>query len=610
MVIRWLVALAAVAACYRPSPPNGALACSLGGQCPDGYHCAADNTCWRIGADLGDAGIDAAPPFTQAPQPISPRNGATTGSVKATRSRRPLFRWRPLAEATSYEVQVDDSCDPAAFRSCAFSSPEASETTSASSLRLPAGLAVATQAPVGRRYYWRIRGCGDAICTPWSEVRYLDVGRNATDYRGGGDSDLVVGNAGASVNGEAQVGAAYVMAGMPLTLALTPPGAAFGDHYGYATVSAGDLDGDGYADLVVSAEVIDQSGHIHLYHGGGNWPTSSPSQTLQNPEGQTVAFFGHAMVGGDLDGDGRSDLVVGAEIEDGVGVFSDGKVFVYPGEASDPVLPALPRWTLENPGRQEQGYFGNALAIGDFDGDGYADLAVAARQQDAIGRVFVYRGGPAGVASPPSATLDDPVITSNAGFGYALAAGDFDGDGYADLAVAAAFEAGTAGPSVGRVHVFHGGPGGIADRAMPWRSLDNPTGQANSAYGWALLAADFNADDADDLVVSATYQDTAAGRVYVYHGDPTGLPAQPSQTLNDPAPVNNNDFFGYALGAGDRAPGDGFVDLFVGAARDAGVVYRFDGSAAGLPAADTIAINGGSVPGGDLGPSSLSSAPP
>jgi hypothetical protein len=598
------------AGCYQPSPPSGALLCSLDGQCPQGYHCTG-GACWRNGEDP-----DAAMPFTQAPLLISPRNGAATGSVRAARARRPMFRWRALAEATSYEIQVDDSCDDAAFRSCTFPSPEASETATTASLRLSAGLAVSSGGPAGRRYYWRVRGCGGSLCTPWSEVRYLDVARNTTDFTGDGDSDLVIGNAGASVNGVADVGSAYVAngvrVGLPGMQTMLPPGGAFGDQYGNAAASAGDVDGDGYADLVISAEVASQAGRVHLYLGGASWPNAAPSQILQNPEGQTVAFFGHALAAGDLNGDGRSDLIVGAEIQDGTSVASDGKVFIYPGGTPNTGIAAMPAVTLENPARQEQGYFGHALAIGDFDGDGYADLAVAASKQDAIGRVFIYRGGPAGVATSPAATLDDPTIVTNAAFGDALVAGDFDGDGYADLAVGAAQEDTGGKPGVGHVYVFHGGPDGIANRAAPWRTLDNPSGQMSSLYGWALAAADFNADDIDDLVVSATYQDTAAGRVYVYQGAAAGLPAQPSRTLNDPTPASANDFFGYVLAVGDRAPGDGFADLFVGAVRGAGVIYLLDGSAGGLPATTTTAttITGAGVPGGDLGPSSLSSASP
>jgi hypothetical protein len=605
MVTRRLLALL-LAGCYQPSPPNGALLCSLDHECPQGYHCATDETCWRIGEDPD--------PFRQAPLAISPRNGGSTGTALAALSRRPLFRWRAVALATSYELQVDDSCDPDSFRGCEFPSPEAAETATSPSLRLSAGLAVSSTPPAGRRYYWRVRGCGDGRCTPWSEVRYLDVGRNTTDFTGDGHSDLVIGNAGASVNGMTNAGSVYVSVGVrpgssPGLRTLVASDATAGDFYGAVTASAGDVDGDGFADLAVAAQVVDQSGRVYLYRGATSSPADTPSQILQNPEGQTIAFFGSALVGGDLDGDGRADLVVAAERQDDPAT-SEGRVFIYKGQSSLTGLAAMPSWVLSNPAHQANGKFGSSLAIGDFDGNGYADLAITAGAQDLVGRVFLYASGPNGVSPSPSATLDAPTAVTGAGFGNPLASGDFDGDGYADLAVGAASEDVGGLNAVGRVYLFHGGPDGIADRSAPWRILDNPTGQMITFYGIDLAAADFNGDGVDDLAVSAPYHDTAKGRVYIYHGAPDGLPSAPSTTLSDPAPASNNDFFGRVLATGDRSPADGIADLFVGAPRENGVIYLFNGAVGGLPDTTTSVLTGATVPGNSLGPTSLSSAPP
>jgi hypothetical protein len=603
MVTRCLLALA-VAGCYQPSPPNGALLCSPDHECPEGYHCAFDETCWRIGEDPD--------PFTQPMLAISPRNGSSTGSIHAAISRRPLFRWRAVPLAISYDVQVDDSCDPESFRSCAFPSAEAEETTTSLSLRLSAALPVSSTPPVGRRYYWRVRGCGDGTCTPWSEVRYVDVGRNTTDFTGDGDSDLVIGNAGATVNGLSNVGTVYVAVGVRTgtTLhTLLPGDAASLNFYGSAVASAGDVDGDGFVDLAIAAQLADQSGRVYLHRGGINWPEDTPTQILDNPEGQTIAFFGSALVSGDLDGDGRSDLVVAAERQDDPAT-SEGRVFIYAGQSTPTGLATTPSWVLSNPAHQANGHFGASLAIGDFDGDGYADLAVTADTQDLVGRVFIYAGGPAGVGASPTATLDAPEAVTGAGFGKPLATGDFDGDGYADLAVSAAQEDIGGLNAVGRVYLYHGGPGGIADRSAPWRILDNPTGLMNSFYGIRLAAADFNGDGVDDLAVSAPYHDSAKGRVYVYHGAPDGLPPAPSTTLSDPDPANNNDFFGQVLATGDRLSGDGFADLFVGAPRANGVIYLFNGAFSGLPQTTTSVLTGATVPGAMLGATSLSSAPP
>jgi FG-GAP repeat/FG-GAP-like repeat len=603
MVTRRLLALA-VAGCYQPSPPNGALLCSPDDRCPQGYHCAIDDTCWRIGEDPD--------PFTQVPLAISPRNGASTGTASAAQSRRPLFRWRAVAQATSYDLQVDDSCDPESFRSCAFPSPEAAETTTNLSLRLSAGLAVSSGAPAGRRYYWRVRGCGDGRCTSWSEVRYLDVGRNATDFTGDGHSDLVIGSSNATVNGIANAGTVYVSFGVrPATVVATllPVDVATLNFYGTAVASAGDVDGDGFPDLAIAAQMADQSGRVYLHRGGQNWPETAPSQILDNPEGQTIAFFGTGLVGGDIDGDGRSDLVVAAERQDNPST-SEGRVFIYAGQPTSAGLITTPSWVLSNPAHQTEGHFGSSLALGDFDGDGYADLAITADTQDLVGRVFLYAGRSNGVKDSPIATLDAPMAVTGANFGRPLATGDFDGDGYADLAVSAAQEDIGGLNAVGRVYLYHGGPGGIADRSMPWRILDNPTGLMNSFYGFKLAVADFNGDGFDDLAVSAPYHDSAKGRVYVYHGASDGLPSAPSKILNDPDPANTNDFFGAVLATGDRLIADGIGDLFVGARRANGVIYLFDGAFGGLPDTTSNVLTGATLPGGMLGATSLSSAPP
>jgi hypothetical protein len=604
MMTRCLLALAA-AGCYQPSPPNGALLCSPDDKCPQGYHCAIDDTCWRMGEDPD--------PFTQVPLAISPRNGASTGSAGAAPSRRPLFRWRAVAHATSYDLQVDDSCDPDSFRSCAFPSPEAAETTTNLSLRLSAGLPISS-APAGRRYYWHFRACGDGACTPWSEVRYLDVGRNPTDFTGDGHSDLVIGNAGASVNGVTNVGSVYIAVGVrpgstPGLQTLLPGDAASLNFYGSAVASAGDVDGDGFADLAIAAQIADQSGRVYLHRGGPNWPETMPSQVLENPEGQTVAFFGSALVGGDIDGDGRSDLVVAAERQDDPAT-SEGRVFIYAGQSSSTGLTTVPSWVLSNPAHQANGHFGSSLALGDVNGDGYADLAITADTQDLVGRVFIYAGRSNGVRDPPIATLDAPMAVTGANFGRPLATGDFDGDGYADLAVSAAQEDIGGLNAVGRVYLYHGGPDGIPDRSAPWRILENPTGLTNSFYGFKLAVADLNGDGFDDLAVSAPYHDSAKGRVYIYHGASDGLPSAPSTTLSDPDPANNNDFFGVVLATGDRLIADGIGDLFVGARRNSGVIYLFDGAFGGLPQTTTNTLTGATLPGNILGITSLSSAPP
>lgn len=602
MVIRRLLVLV-VAGCYAPAPPNGALLCSMTGECPEGYHCAGDGACWRDGEDPD--------PLDQPVVLISPRNGASTGAVQVTRSLRPLLQWRGNAAANRYEVQIDDSCDPQAFRSCMFPSPEVNQPVNGSTMRPTNDLPVSTTAPVGRRYYWRVRGCGTR-CTPWSEARYLDVGRLTTDFNGNGDTDLVIGNGNATVNGGSSVGAIHVAsgtrAGTPGTVTVTASGGAINDFYGIATMSAGDVDGDGFADLAVTALLPSRAGRVHLYRGGASWPASTPSQILENPENQGEALFGLSLASGDVNGDGRSDLVVGAETQD-AGSLRQGKVFIYSGQSSTEGLRAGPSAFLTHPDSFSR-LFGRALATGDFNGDGYADIAIAA-DENGEGSVHIFPGGPRDIFVR-SAALRRRGTSSGNEFGHALASGDFNGDGYADLAVGSHNDDGGTGlPEVGRVSVYSGGPDGIADDGVPDLTLANPSIQQGSQFGWALAAASFRATDSDDLAVSAVRHDGGTGRVYVFSGAPDlGLTAVPATTLQDPPPTNPSHVFGLILAVGERAPADGFFDLFVAARRDSGVVYLHNGASAGLQTGGVGTITGDPVMGGFPTLQSLSSAPP
>jgi hypothetical protein len=158
-------------------------------------------------AELGDGGgVDApshdgntydarSPTLPEPPILLAPVNGALTGSHLVAVSRRPEFRWSPSAGADRYEITIDDMCLVASFTSCDFPSPERTDSTlTGTRWTPPAPLPVETvMRPFGRRYFWRLRACNAAGCSAWSPVRYVDVGRQATDYNGDGYGDLVVG---------------------------------------------------------------------------------------------------------------------------------------------------------------------------------------------------------------------------------------------------------------------------------------------------------------------------------------------------------------------------------------------------------------------------------
>jgi FG-GAP repeat len=524
-----------------------------------------------VGLSIAGSGcIDATqfiPLPPSAPLPRLPQNDAYQGSV-ITGKLQPRFAWdaSTAAEASktvTYELQY--SAD-ATFPSGSTVTEQTTETFHQPAAALP----VSTTPPVGRRYYWRVRACVAANCSAYSRTWWVNLGRSGKDLNGDGYADVAV---GAPHNDELglQSGKVYVYFGGPSPLLeATPDGSMTGsdalDLFGSSLTIAGDLNGDGFSDLVVGAPHDDafgegnsvRAGGVLVYYGGAGRAFDGTADVILSGTDLQEQFGAAVTSPGDLNGDGYSDLVVGSPYSDAKGNDA-GRAYVYFGRAGNgfgkpaaildgeqvtrqfgskvegagdhngdgladfvvderPLGIDLPRTC------QSHLYYGSegalfdsqsdmriywdspsdcailTMSAGDLDGDGFSDLATSlVRTYPDITSMFVYRGGD-NVGGPREVVIASPTVMEGR---EARSVGDVNGDGYGDLAMVIYPQSGNV-----NLEIFFGRPDGLVSTA--------PAGVVPGA-GVKAAAGDVNGDGLDDIILGVPAQG-AGGRAYVYFG--------------------------------------------------------------------------------------------
>lgn len=397
-------------------------------------------------------------------------------------------------------------------------------------------------------------------------------------------------------------------AAVPVPPFLRLTGAAPGDRFGSAVSAAGDVNGDGFSDIVVGSEWSDadapNAGRVTVTFGG---PLADevPDLTLQVPIVQSRSLTGFAVaIPGDLNGDGWTDIAVGSPVSQFM-----GRVFLYWG---GPSLDATSDRTLG--GLRSLEFFGAALAgVGDANGDGFVDLWVGAPRFVAVnstasrvGRGYLFYGGPAADGIVDVLFEARPIggIIDELRFGTSVApAGDVNRDGFDDILVGQPADGVF---NTGRAYIYHGG---IPVHRAPDRAFLPPAYRFRAGTSVAR-AGDFNADGADDFLVGAPDSgedgEITSGRAYLYYG---------GQELLDAAMVDvefagpgGYDAFGAAVAGGVDVSGDGYPDLLVGAPQAdgengirAGRVYVYYGGPGADAEADVLLE--GPAPDGTLGTS-------
>ena len=368
---------------------------------------------------------------------------------------------------------------------------------------------------------------------------------------------------------------------------------------GIAVSSAGDFNGDGFTDLIIGADRTSfngsYSGSAYIYFGKGDGfagaSTLSPDgYGAMRLDGETSTRAGVSVASaGDVNGDGYDDVIVGAPYAFG------GMTFVVYGRPSDGLgtvsmlfMDGTNGFTISNGGDQVGV---SVSAAGDINGDGKGDLIIGVPRTSefgfATGSAYVWFGG-----DDPGAYVDLATVDGTNGFkltgegtedlaGFSVSsAGDVNGDGFDDIIVGA-----RGGGAFGKAYVVYGKASGFTSNLL-LSSLDGVNGfqivadSAGQTLGAKVTrAGDINGDGVDDLLVSAPYSDRIAensGAAYVVFGRAGGLGATVDvSTLNGANGFRIDGLIeGGWLGIGVAGAGDlnndGYDDLMIGARQHTG----------------------------------------
>ena len=382
----------------------------------------------------------------------------------------------------------------------------------------------------------------------------------AGDVNGDGLGDMAW-----SVRGEttsnANAGAIYVRHGvigtLPTTYSTRVTGTAPFTFLGTELASAGDVNGDGYSDLIVGLPNLNNgTGQARAYLGSASGMSSTAAWTVEGT--QVGSAFGSAVASAcDANGDGFGDVIVGSSMWDNVQT-DEGRASIFYGSALG--LSTVAGWNVES--NQNNAHMGAGLACaGDVNVDGRGDIAVGTPEWDASasnneGRVTVYMSGPSNVSTTAGWTFLG--TGPNAETGASIAVADPNGDGRPDLFVGA-----PGSSSGGGLHVFWG----LATGTFDTSDLSLLPSAATRSGTSVAAAGDVNGDGVSDLVTGRPLYDPSAladaGRMSVWEGGGTVPRATADLTLTTTGATYGPGYYGAQVAGRGDINGDGYGDLVV-----------------------------------------------
>ena len=410
-----------------------------------------------------------------------------------------------------------------------------------------------------------ISGVGTDVDFGWRVASAGDVnGDGVTDLIVGDPSNSSV----AQFAGRAYLFLGPVTSGINTSqAAATISAEAFGDNLGFSVASAGDVNGDGVDDILIGARSNDdngiQSGRVYLFHGpvSGSLGATAADAVI---EGAAFDEVGRAVAtAGDLNDDGFDDILLGTDI---AGFNSPGKVFIFNGPVSGIRTVASADATIT--GSFDNESFGASVAsAGDLNADGVNDIIIGAPRFPLngadTGRAYVFFGPVSGTLI---ATQADAIILGEAvndGFGRSVAGGgDVNGDGISDAIVGA--DQLFADSGAGKAYIFYGPLSGIIQATNAGAIL---IGELNRDLFGASVSGlgDFNGDGFSDVTVGAPDNGAIgvrSGRAYTFFGPLSGTIA--AADADSIVTGSGLDELGMSVAGGDFN-GDGVPDLIAGA---------------------------------------------